>query len=103
MLYFRKVNKEVKRKKMEESVKLERISQIAFMTVMAVIYAILGTILLLSGIAFLLEIKGIEILTFSGEMLPMTFLAIFDIALGIVVIIAAGAIAITGLRQKTAH
>ena len=95
---------------MEESVKLgmenktsKRILQIAFMTVMAVIYATLGTILLLSGIAFLLGIKGLEILTFSGETLPMTFLAIVDTAWGIVVIIIAGAIAITGLRQKTAH
>ncbi len=85
---------------MEESVKLERISQIAFMTVMAVVYAILGTILLLSGIAFLLGIKGLEILTFSGETLPMTFLAIVDTAWGIVVIIVAGAIFIIGLRPK---
>jgi hypothetical protein len=88
---------------MKENVNLnigKRILQIAFALVMAAVYATLGTILLLSGIAFLLGIESLEILTFSGEMPPMVFLAIADIILGIGAIIAAGVISIIGLRQK---
>ena len=90
---------------MKESVRLgigERMLQIAFITVMAAVYATLGIIFLLSGIAFLTGIESLEILTFSNrETFSMIFLVIADTILGIVVIIIAGAIAITGLRKNS--
>jgi len=93
---------------MKESVKLGmenkmsvKILQIAFAIVMAAVYAVFGAIFLLSGIAFLIGIESLEILTFSNtEMLSIIFLVIADIILGIAVIITAGAIVIIGLRQK---